>query len=208
MIRLLITSGRGPVECRIAVAKTLNAMRDEADERALRFDAAEGSNPDGRGPFSVLLNVEGNLEAEFERRWAGTVQWICASPVRPGHKRKNWFISVVRLEQAPAVAAAIDPADLRFETLRAGGPGGQHQNTTESAVRAIHLPTGLRIVERGERSQHRNRAVAIERLGRLLALARDMAAMSDRNAVQTNHDNVMRGQPVRCFKGEIFVEIR
>ncbi len=55
-------------------------------------------------------------------------------------------------------------AECRVETFRAGGPGGQHQNTTESGVRLVHLPTGLRAVAREERSQHRNRVVALGRL--------------------------------------------
>ena len=55
-------------------------------------------------------------------------------------------------------------AECRVETFAAGGPGGQHQNRTESAVRLTHLPTGLKVVARDERSQHRNRQTAIERL--------------------------------------------
>ena len=55
-------------------------------------------------------------------------------------------------------------AQCRLETFRAGGPGGQHQNTTESGVRLVHLPTGVRAVAREERSQHRNREVALQRL--------------------------------------------
>jgi ribosome-associated protein len=55
-------------------------------------------------------------------------------------------------------------AQCRVETFRAGGPGGQHQNTTESAVRLVHLPTGVRAIARDERSQHRNRVLALGRL--------------------------------------------
>ena len=55
-------------------------------------------------------------------------------------------------------------AECRVETFRAGGPGGQHQNATESGVRLVHLPSGLRAVAREERSQHRNRARALTRL--------------------------------------------
>jgi len=55
-------------------------------------------------------------------------------------------------------------AQCRVETFRAGGPGGQHQNVTESGVRLVHLPTGVRVVAREERSQHRNRALALQRL--------------------------------------------
>ena len=59
-------------------------------------------------------------------------------------------------------------AECRVETFRAGGPGGQHQNTTESGVRLVHIPSGLRAVAREERSQHRNRARALERLRKKL----------------------------------------
>jgi len=55
-------------------------------------------------------------------------------------------------------------AECRVETFRSGGPGGQHQNTTESGVRLVHLPTGTRASARDERSQHRNKALALERL--------------------------------------------
>ena len=55
-------------------------------------------------------------------------------------------------------------AQCRVDTFRAGGPGGQHQNTTDSGVRLVHLPTGLRVTARDERSQHRNRALALTRL--------------------------------------------
>jgi ribosome-associated protein len=57
----------------------------------------------------------------------------------------------------------------RVETFRAGGPGGQHQNATESGVRLVHVPSGVRVVARDERSQHRNRAIALSRLREKLA---------------------------------------
>ncbi len=59
-------------------------------------------------------------------------------------------------------------AECEVQTFRAGGPGGQHQNRTESGVRLIHRPTGLRVESRTERSQHRNRRIAVERLRRRL----------------------------------------
>lgn len=75
----------------------------------------------------------------------------------------------------PAIPADDDAllAQCRVETFRSGGPGGQHQNVTESGVRLVHLPTGLRVASRAERSQHRNRALALARLrAKLEALQR------------------------------------
>jgi protein subunit release factor A len=64
-------------------------------------------------------------------------------------------------------------AQCRVETFRAGGPGGQHQNVTESGVRLVHMPTGVRVTAREERSQHRNRTIALDRLrGRLEEMRR------------------------------------
>jgi len=65
-------------------------------------------------------------------------------------------------------------AECRIETFRSGGPGGQHQNVTESGVRLVHLPTGVRATARDERSQHRNRVLALRRLReRLVELTRE-----------------------------------
>jgi protein subunit release factor A len=66
-------------------------------------------------------------------------------------------------------------AQCRVETFRSGGPGGQHQNVTESGVRLVHLPTGIRVVSREERSQHRNRARALARLREKLEARRKKA---------------------------------
>jgi ribosome-associated protein len=83
-------------------------------------------------------------------------------------------------EDQPAPSPIVIPdsdeallAECRVETFRSGGPGGQHQNTSDSGVRLIHAPTGIRVVARNERSQHRNRALALQRLReRLEALNR------------------------------------
>jgi len=80
-------------------------------------------------------------------------------------------------EERVEVPSADDAllAECRVETFRAGGPGGQHQNKTESGVRLVHLPTGVRVVAREERSQYRNRAKALERLREKLAEMNEVA---------------------------------
>jgi peptide chain release factor len=207
MIRLLFTSGRGPQECRIALARALAVFEHEAAAAGLRLDVATGRDPDGLGPASAIARIGGDGAAALAARWVGSILWVARSPVRPHHRRKNWFVGVLRLDggsAGPPAVAELDARDVRFEPLRAGGPGGQHQNKTESAIRAVHVPTGLAVAVRDGRSQHRNKALALQRLAARLALARDLAALADSHAVQAGHDRLERGRPVRTFEGEAF----
>jgi peptide chain release factor len=204
VIRLLVTAGRGPAECRIAVAHTLTAMAREAEAAGLGLDVAPGPDPDGHGPASAVAVVSGPGAAVFAKGWSGSVQWTAGSPLRPQHRRKNWFVGVMALPEAAVQPASLDPRDVRFEAFRAGGPGGQHQNKTETAVRAVHVPSGLAAIARDERSQVRNKAVALERLAMLLRTAQDLAALSDQQAAHLNHDRLERGNPVRRFRGKAF----
>lgn len=204
MIRLLLTSGRGPAECRIALAKALGVLAHEAETVGLDLDVATGPDLDGHGPASAIALVEGPGAEAFAASWIGSILWVSQSPLRPHHKRKNWFIGVFELAPLAIGPAKLNPADVRFEAFRAGGPGGQHQNKTESAVRAVHTPTGLAVVARDGRSQHRNKAIAVERLAALLKLRGELAAITDRQNVQSGHGLLERGRPVRTFKGAHF----
>ena len=206
-VRLHLTSGQGPVECRMAIAQTLLLMRQEADEAGIDLDTAEERNSDGYGPKSAVVMVHGDDAEAFAMRWTGSLLWICKSPVRPNHKRKNWYIGCQELVLPDMVADHIDPADVRYEAFRAGGPGGQHQNKTESAVRAVHQPSGLAVVVRENRSQHRNRAIALERLGELLEASHVLHAATDRSRQREAHAGLERGNPKRTFRGENFREV-
>jgi len=103
--------------------------------------------------------------------------------------------------------SSLDQSDVRFDTFRAGGPGGQHQNTTDSAVRATHIPTGLSVVARDERSQHRNKQAAIARLHGQLAAQTDLEVATSKKETNLSHHRLERGNPVRCFKGDRFIEV-
>lgn len=204
MIRLLFTSGRGPAECRIAVGKAVSALIAEATALGLETDCVEGPKPDGHGPASAIVVIHGEAAAAFARPWVGAIQWVAPSPIRPHHKRKNWFVGVFELPALPDAPKPLAVQDVRFEAFRAGGPGGQHQNKTESAVRATHIASGLSVVVREERSQHRNKALALERMAALLRLHGEMAAITAQNDAHAAHDCLERGRPVKRFKGSAF----
>ena len=201
-ILLCVSAGRGPAECREAAARIVEIMREEAAEHGLAF----GTETEAGRP-SVLVSIHGDAAASFARSWEGTVLWIARSSLRPGHRRKNWFVSVNRLPEPPE-QPDLREADLVFEALRAGGPGGQHQNRTESAVRATHRPTGVSVVARDERSQHRNKALAVARLKALVAAIHER----ERDAAQfqqwLTRITVERGNPVRTYEGGRLVASR
>lgn len=194
-ILLCVTAGRGPAECRRAVAEVAQALAAEAEAAGLA--CAREVDPEAE-KASVLVSLDGDGAETFLRGWEGSVQVVARSALRPGHRRKNWFVALRRLD-APAAPPAPDPADLVYETMRAGGPGGQHQNKTESAVRVTHRPSGVTASARDGRSQHRNRALALERLRTLLAAiaARDADARAHRDWL--GRITVERGNPVRVL---------
>ncbi|MDO5894194.1 peptide chain release factor H [Agrobacterium sp. Azo12] len=199
-IDLLITSGNGPTECRIAVKALLDILQRQARENNCLCELNMGPMPDAHGPKSALLNLEGEAAAQLAADYCGTVKFLFKSPVRPGHKRQNWFVSVQKIDLDVGEDVEIDAKDLRFETLRAGGPGGQHQNTTDSAVRAIHTPTGLRVIARNERSQHRNKALAVKRLASMLQHLQDRKTVTAKTERFIANRSIERGNAVKTFR--------
>ncbi|MBI2684788.1 MAG: peptide chain release factor H [Acidobacteria bacterium] len=198
---LQITAGQGPAECAWAVIKTLEEIQREAlaaslDCRAIEIEAG----PQPSTAHSVLLSITGDAAvAGFAESWRGTVQWSMRSPFRPEHKRKNWFVGIEVLE--PVDEAHFDAGDVRWETMRASGPGGQHVNRTESAVRVTHVATGLSATAMEERSQFRNRKLALARLRKKIDTLNAGRRDSARAERWRAHHGVERGNPVRVFSG-------
>src|SRR5262249_54265990 len=122
VIRLLITSGRGPAECRIAAANALAALAPAAEAARPDPQGTKGRDLDGHGPSSAIAVVSGPGEERFAESWTGSVQWIAQSPLRPLHKRKNWFIGIMELPLPSAPLKPLDFKEVRFEAFRAGGP--------------------------------------------------------------------------------------
>lgn len=200
-IDLLVTSGNGPVECRIALSALLGILEREAIRLGCSFETSLGPMPDRHGAKSAIVSLDGLGAEQIAAGYCGTIRVTFKSPARPGHKRQNWYVAVRRIDVGPESGeVTIDPADLRFETLRAGGPGGQHQNTTDSAVRVLHQPTGLMVTARDERSQHRNKALALRRLEAMLRhieAEKQEAAKSGRFIANRT---IERGNEVKSFK--------
>lgn len=204
--RLLVTSGDGPRECRRAVFLLLRRMADEARKSCLLFEAETPENSKTADVSSALVTLTGQDAAHFAGQWTGTVQWICKSPFRLQHRRQNWFVGVFPLPDAADPQVDLSPQALKVETFRSSGPGGQHQNTTDSGVRITHLATGVSAISTDERSQHRNRQRALRRLTSRFLLLEQEAAARDRSSRNQLHGDLERGNPRRIFKGPDFAE--
>ena len=199
---LQITSGRGPVECCRVVALVLEKILREAQKRKLRVEILEKeTGPVNRTLLSVDVALEGAGCDVLADEWEGTVLWIARSPYRIHHRRKNWFVGVQTFLLSESREATED--DIRYETLRASGPGGQHVNKTESAVRAVHIPSGVSVVASDQRSQWQNKKLATERLLVKLTAWNIEQAMIQAQTNWSNHNSLQRGNPVKIVQEEL-----
>ena len=142
----------------------------------------------------------------------GTHALVAPSSRRKKGSRKRWFARVALLdsihEKGNSASLFLD-ADVPVSTCRASGPGGQHVNKTASAVRALHRPSGIIVRVESERSQHANRAQAMERIREELQRRAVSAGRAAQHRLRHEHCRVERGNPVRTYvlskKGQLEV---
>lgn len=201
MTWLQISAGLGPDECCLVVAKVAKLISAEARNKNTELQLLEAVEGKRAETFQSLLFAMTESEIpDWLHDWVGTIKWIGSSAYRPNHRRKNWFISVQIIE--PPAEIDFQLKDVRIDTCRASGPGGQHVNKTESAVRATHIPSGLVAVSQDERSQSGNRRLAIERLKRKLQVVNESEQAGARKLLQQQHTNLERGSAVKTFTDE------
>ncbi|MET7835473.1 peptide chain release factor H [Micromonospora sediminicola] len=197
MTELFLSAGRGPQECAWALARLLSRLEADAARRGLRVVRVETVPGERPGTHrSALVRITGAGAEEFAVGWTGTLCWQAASPYRPGHGRKNWYVTA-RPHRADVAATPFREADVAIVPCRTGGPGGQHRNKASTAVRATHRPSGLTVVVDTERHLHLNRRIAVDLLRRRLAEGDDAARRAGTTARWRIHDELVRGDPVR-----------
>lgn len=198
-----ITAGRGPSECSWVVAQVLKRFLEEIKAKGFKYCILHREKGIQNGTVqSVTMRLTGKNLDPYLVTWLGTIQWIGVSTFRKYHKRKNWFIGAFELKQMQTME--VDEKDISFQTMRSTGPGGQNVNKVNSAVRAIHNPTGVQVVAMDSRSQHQNKKLAIARLKEKVNET-NLEQLKERMTDQwENHLNLQRGNPIRIFKGTDF----
>ena len=189
-----VSAGQGPCECQLAVAKLFEALQKEYG------DLEEISKNKGyeKGCYdSIRFRTEQNLSG-----LEGTVLWICRSPFRPNHKRKNWYVDVSIIPEQGGIASE---KEYRIERFHCSGNGGQNVNKVETGVRITHVPTGVVSQSTKERSQFLNKQRAMEKLQRKLANLQKKQEAEQTNAAWREHNRIVRGNPVRTYEGERFI---
>jgi peptide chain release factor len=199
-IILHLSSGQGPEECRWVVTRLAAIFLDEGEAAGL---ACEPVEPVSGNPASLLLRVQGEGAAAFAAARTGTIRWIGTSPFRPSHKRRNWFVGVAAVTDAPDTPEFRE-ADIAYQTMRASGPGGQHVNTTDSAVRATHRPSGLTTTSQDQRSQLANKKIARLKLAMLIEERRLQGQDAGKRDEWDRNRSLERGGAVRTYEGAKF----
>lgn len=190
---LQITSGMGPAPVRRFVLKLAALLSDELEQLGQTTSATVVFG-DPEEPRAVQLHFDG-AEPKVP---CGTYVLVDRAPERGKKSRKRWFASV-EVYQSVQSTPWLDEKTIEFSTCRSGGPGGQHVNKTESAVRAVHVPTGISVRVTSERSQLRNRETAVTLIKKALQEQRSLKQADQIKERRGQHYLVQRGHAVRTF---------
>jgi peptide chain release factor 2 len=192
--------GAGGTEAQDWAEMLLRMYLRWAERRGYKTEILDYQPGDGAGLKSATVTVEGPYAFGYLFAEAGIHRLVRISPFDANARRHTSFASVfVYPEVDDDVTVEVDEADLRVDTYRSSGAGGQHVNKTDSAVRLTHLPTGIVVACQNERSQHKNRAMAMKILrARLYEL--ELAKQREKMDVlhSTKRDNAF-GNQIRSY---------
>jgi len=200
---LQITSGKGPAECCRVVAMVQQIILKQAKQQSITAGVLETIKMSEENTLlSSTILIEGDDIDTFIAEWHGSVQWIGQSPFRKNHKRKNWFIGVECFDIKQLAPWNIK--DVKLETCRASGPGGQNVNKVETAVRGVHIPSGMQVFAMDSRSQLENKKLCLSRLEAKVMAWQTGQLVEQQQDKWMQHNSLQRGNPVKTFKGNLF----
>lgn len=195
-----IQSGAGGTEAQDWASMLLRQYLRYCERKGFKTELLEESAGDVAGIKSATLKVEGDYAFGFLRTESGVHRLVRKSPFDSANGRHTSFASLyIYPEIDDSIEVEINPADLRIDTYRASGAGGQHINKTDSAVRITHEPTGIVVQCQNDRSQHRNKAEAMSMLKSKLYELELRKRMADQQKLEESKSDVGWGHQIRSY---------
>lgn len=195
-----IQSGSGGTEAQDWANMILRMYLRWAEANAFKAEIIELSEGEVAGIKSATVKVTGDYAFGFLRTETGVHRLVRKSPFDSGSRRHTSFASLFAYPEIDDnVDVEINPADLRIDTYRASGAGGQHVNKTDSAVRITHEPTGIVVQCQSDRSQHRNKDAAMSMLKARLYEHEMQKRRSDQQAVEDEKSDIGWGSQIRSY---------
>lgn len=195
-----IQAGSGGTEAQDWASMLLRMYLRWCEKKGFKVEVVEVSDGEVAGIKSATIHVQGDYAFGWLRTETGVHRLVRKSPFDSGARRHTSFSSVfVSPEIDDNVEIEINPADLRIDTYRASGAGGQHVNRTDSAVRITHEPTGIVVQCQSQRSQHQNKDFAMKQL-RAKMYEREMdLRRADQQALEDSKADIGWGSQIRSY---------
>ena len=195
-----INAGAGGTEAQDWAEMVLRMYLRFCEMKGFRTEITDYQPGDEAGVKGVTFNVEGDYAYGWLRPEMGIHRLVRISPFDSNAKRHTSFCSVfVFPELSDDVEVEINEKDLKVDTYRASGAGGQHINKTDSAIRITHLPTGIVVACQNERSQHKNRSTAMKQLkARLYELELEKKE-DEASAIAGDKKEIAWGSQIRSY---------
>lgn len=195
-----IQAGAGGTEAQDWASMLLRQYLRYAERKGFKAELLEESEGEVAGIKSATIKIEGEYAFGFLRTESGVHRLVRKSPFDSSGGRHTSFASVfVYPEVDDSIEIDINPADLRVDTYRASGAGGQHINKTDSAVRITHIPTNIVVQCQNDRSQHRNRAEAMQMLKSRLFELEMRNRMAEQQKMEDAKTDVGWGHQIRSY---------
>ena len=195
-----IQAGAGGTEAQDWASMLLRQYLRYAERKGFKAEILEESDGEVAGIKSATIKIEGEYAFGFLRTESGVHRLVRKSPFDSSGGRHTSFASVfVYPEVDDSIEIDINPADLRVDTYRASGAGGQHINKTDSAVRITHVPTNIVVQCQNDRSQHRNRAEAMQMLKSRLFELEMRNRMAAQQKMEDAKTDVGWGHQIRSY---------
>ena len=195
-----IQAGSGGTEAQDWANMLLRMYLRWCESNNFKAELIETSPGEVAGIKSATIHISGDFAFGWLRTESGVHRLVRKSPFDSGNRRHTSFAAVfVSPEIEDNFEIDLDPSDLRVDVYRASGAGGQHVNTTESAVRITHLPSGTVVQCQNDRSQHKNKATAMKQMRARLFELEHQKRMDKAQAVEDTKADIGWGSQIRSY---------